>query len=368
MGGGGSISEVVEVNQCEEMDNMLKEEYGDDFATNREKFPLTSQTLGTLASTPCEDYFGYEDLVTEYCADVEHFTDQIGNGQTCVDKTDTSMRSRWCLLDDEGQEPGTRLKTNGKCSKNELKNMYHPTAVSYCQSNPGDDWCICYNIKNKVCDTNSSAAGCKYYEALEANRKYFGKEPEIEDPENPGKMIECNSAKHGPCPYSDGYKILKEYGHCRPRVCDRGYTPEGATSDCQPSYRICEKDLNINSMSDTNIIVDCNGELPPFVEPDWWGEESTIYDRCQVDLVEWFGKITGTKSKKQKFGTRKPGFIIDFNKSPLNKTPMTCLPTKFNWRSRNVRYLTYATGTSSCSSCSLCCLCLLLIMSSLKRR
>jgi hypothetical protein len=30
---------------------------------------------------------------------------------------------------------------------------------------------------------------------LEGNRKYFGKEPEIEDPDNPGEMIECDPKK-----------------------------------------------------------------------------------------------------------------------------------------------------------------------------
>jgi hypothetical protein len=366
MGGGGSVPPAVEIDQCEVMDDTLKEEYGDDFLTNREKFPITSQALGYLAATPCESYFGYEDLVREYCTNVDNYTEQIGNGQTCADKTDTSMRSRWCLMDDEGQEAGTRLKTNGKCSKEKLGNMYHSTATSHCQTNPDDDWCICYNIKNKVCDTNSSAAGCKYYENLEGNREYFGEEPEIEDPDNPGEMIACDSKKHGPCPYSDGYKILKQYAHCRPRVCDRGYIPESAISDCAPSYKICEKDVNIRSMSDSDIIVECNGELPPSALPDWWGDESTtIHDRCQVDLEEWFSKITGSKLKQPEFGTRKPGFIIDFNKAPLNKTPMTCLPTRFRWRDRNVRYLTY-TGTTSSSLC--CCCCLLLIMLSLKRR
>jgi hypothetical protein len=363
MGGGGSLTTTITVDQCDEMDKMLKEEYGDDFATNRETFPITSQALGMLAATPCESYFGYDDLVQEYCANVDNYTEQIGNGQTCADQTDTSMRSKWCLIDDEGQEAGTRLKTNGKCSKNKLGNMYHSTAASHCQRNPDDDWCICYNIKNNVCDTNSSAAGCKYYEALEENRKYFGEEPEIEDPDNPGEMIPCDSKKHGPCPYSDGYKILKEYGHCRPRVCDRGYIPENVISDCAPSYKICEKDVNIRSMSDGDIIVECNGELPPFVRT-WWDESTTINDRCQVDLEEWFSKITGSKLKQPEFGTRKPGFILDFNKAPLNKTPMTCLPTRFRWRDRNVRYLTYTGTTSS----SLCCCCLLLIMLSLKRR
>jgi hypothetical protein len=370
MGSRGSAP-TVEVDQCEEMDKALKEEYGDDYKTNREKFPLTAQALSMLASTPCESYFGYDALVREYCGDVNHFADQIGNGQTCADRTDTSMRSRWCLMEDEveeGQEEpeqGTRLKTNGKCSKTLLADKYDSTATAHCQRKPDDEWCVCYNVKNKVCDTNPSAAGCKYYETLEANRVYFGEEPEIENPDNPGEMIACDSKKHGPCPYSDGYKILKEYGHCRPRVCDRGYIPTNVTSDCASSHRICKKDLNINSMSNSDIIVECNGDLPPFVEPDWWGDESTtINDRCKIDVEEWFSKITGRELEQPEFGTRKPGFMLDFNKFPLSKTPMTCLPGRLKWRDRNTRYLAY-TGVSSVS---LCCCCILLILLSLKRR
>jgi len=241
-------------------------------------------------------------------------------------------------MDDQGQKAGTRLKTNVKCSKEKLGNMYHSTATSHCQTNPDDDWCICYNIKNKVCDTNSSAAGCKYYENLEGNRKHFGEEPEIEDPDNPGKMIACDPKKHGPCPYSDGYKILKQYAHCRPRVCDRGYIPESAISDCAPSYKICEKDINIQSMSNNDIVIECNG--PNFgTLPDWWDEGG--------DPDFW---------KKRR--------CPPFDKPPLNKLPITCFPKRFVWKNKNVRYLTY-TGVTSVS---LCCCCLLLIMLSLKRR
>lgn len=360
MGGGGSAP-TYEVNQCDVMEEQLRQEYGNDFRTNREKFPITSQALGYLAGTPCKDHFGYESLVTEYCGDVNNFTEQVGGGRTCADKTDTSMRSRWCLMDDEGQEAGTRLKTDGKCQQGKLGNRYHTTAASHCNSHPEDDWCRCYNIKTGVCETNPSAAGCNYYKDLETNRKYFGDEPKIENPKNPGEMIECSPSRHGSCPYSDGYKVLKEKGHCRPRICDRGYIPENVISDCEPSYRICEKDLNIRSMSDSDIVVACNGELGDFVEPEWWNDESEpINVRCVIEVGKWFNKFFGIKSEEPEFGVRNKGFEIDFNKPPFNKTPMTCLPRKPNWRDRNMRYLTYTTGGSSFSSC--CCLLLLIIL------
>jgi len=329
MGGGGS-SPPEEIDQCEVMDDQLKEEYGDDFLTNREALPLTSQTLGYLASTPCESYFGYENLVKEFCdASIENFDQQVGNGKTCADHVGTDKRSKWCLLEKD------RVPKDAKCSKSKLGDMYHATAVTWCQTYPEEDWCKCYNIKNNVCSSNPNASGCKYYTGLEQNRAYFGE---------------------------DGYNILKEKGHCRPKMCDRGYIPENVISDCEPSYRICDKDINIQSASDGNIIVACNADFDDFEEPEWWGDdsESAIDKRCRIDLKEWFNKVTDSKEP-----STKPGPIIDFNKFPLNKLPMTCLPGRLRWKDSNYRYLIYYTTTISSS---FCCLLLILIMSSLKRR
>jgi hypothetical protein len=326
-------------NQCIEMEKALKAEYGDDFLTNRTKFPITEESLGALASTPdCKAYFGYDALVTEFCGNVDNFVKQVGGGQTCANKTDLNMRSRWCLLDDVGSDRGTRLKTDAKCAKSQLRDKYESVATTFCQQNMNDKWCSCYNLKNKVCLTNPGAAGCGYYKILEDNRGAFGKEPQIQDSKKPGEMIECSADIHGPCPYSPGYTILKDNAHCRPRACDDGYIPENVKSDCQPSYNFCEKDINIQSMSNNDIVIDCNG--PNFGSlPDWWDEG---------------GDPDFFKEKR----------CPPFDKSPLNKLPITCFPKKFNWKNKNVRYLTYG-GTSSFS---LCCCCIMLILSSLKRR
>jgi len=338
MGGGGSAPPPVEVNQCDVMENQMKQEYGDDFRTNREKFPLTSEVLGFLAGTPCKDHFNYSSLVNEFCAEINNFDKQVGSGQQCADLVDRSVRSRWCLMSGEGQQDGERLKTDPKCTSSQLGDQYHPTATSYCQSHANDRWCACYNLKNKVCTNNPNAAGCGYYKQLEDNRAAFGQEPKIEDPKNPGEMIECSPSEHGSCPYSVGYTILKENAHCRPRSCDSGYIPENVKSDCAPSYNFCDKDLNIQSMTNNNIVVECNG--PNFgTLPDWWDEE---FDDSFFD------------------DDREP----PFDTFPLNKLPITRFPKKFDWKNRNVRYLTYG-GVGSVSSC---CCCMLLLLMLMRRR
>jgi hypothetical protein len=272
---------TLEIDQCKTMEDDMKEEYGEDFLTNREKFPLTSQTLTLLAGTTCKDYFGYSDLVNEYCSEIKNFPEQIGGGQTCADRVDNSVRSEWCLLDKE------RVKTDSKCNKEQLGTAYESMASKFCKKNPTDKWCSCYNLKNKVCFEDSTAIGCKYYKQLDDNKTYF----------------------------KDGYSILRENAHCRPNACKDGYVPENVTSDCKNSYEFCGKDMNIRSMTNNDIIVECNGSKPLEL-PEWWDSE---FDESFFDE------------------DREP----PFDKPPFNALPITRWPKRFRWKDKNVRYVTY---------------------------
>lgn len=295
---------TLEIDQCKTMEDDLKKEYGDDFLTNREKFPLTSQTLTHLGGTPCKSYFGYSDLVKEYCGDVKHFSDQIGGGQTCADRTDSSMRSKWCLLEKE------RLKTDSKCTKEQLGDTYDSTASEFCKKNPMDKWCTCYNFKNRVCFTDSTAVGCKYYKQLDDNKEHF----------------------------KDGYDILKDKAHCRPTACKDGYIPPNVTSDCENSYKICDQDMNIRSMTNNDIIIGCNASTPIEL-PEWWNEE---FDESFFDEQ------------------REP----PFDKPPFDSLPITRWPTRFRWKDKNVRYVTYGAITSIVSLF----MCILILRGMFKKR
>ena len=274
---------TIEVDQCETMEKGLKEEHGDDFLTNRDNFPITSQVLSMLAGTPCKSHFGYNDLVNEYCSDIKNFTEQVGGGQTCADRVDSSMRSNWCLEDIE------RLKTDSRCTKEKLGNAYDSMASTFCKRYVKDKWCTCYNLKNKVCSTVSDAAGCKYYKDLDANKEH----------------------------YKDGYTILTNNAHCRPTTCNDGYIPHNVTSDCKDTYKFCGTDMNIRSMSNNEILMACN-EGKPLELPEWWDDE---FDESFFDEDREF----------------------PFNKFPLKLLPITRWPTRFRWKDKNVRYVTYGT-------------------------
>jgi len=315
---------VTEIPQpCRDLDDSMKEEHGDDYRTNREKFPITSEVLSILVGVEngnCKSYFGYNDLISEFCGDISNFENPVGGGKTCKDfDTDGSKSKQFCLSKENTTDDEPRMRERRDiCNKTYLKGKYAETAEEFCRDYPKNGWCKCYNITNKVCDVSSwnmqNAAGCKeVIENLDANKRFF----------------------------KDGYDILRENARCRPRVCDdsnRAYVPQGALDSCQPRYRMCEKDLNIRALSNSDIVLKCNRGMTPSELPSWWS---------QVD--EWAEQ-----------DDREP----PFDTFPLNKLPITRFPKRFRWKDKNVRYLTYG----STASVSMCCLCMVLIFSALTRR
>jgi len=307
------------MGQCEDLDNQMKVDYGDDYLTNRSAFPLTSAALSTLSSFPgCKSYFNYDGLVTEFCGNSENLPSSVGGGKTCKDyDTDGSKAKAYCLAKEDPTDEEPRMRTSTSiCNSTYLKDKYAETAEQFCRDYPKNSWCKCYNITNGVCDVSSwnmqNAAGCKdFIENLDNNQVFF----------------------------KDGYDILRENAKCRPRVCDdstRTYVPQGALDSCQSSYNMCEKDLNIRSMSNSDIVLACNRGMSPSELPVWWDSTIANYKR------------------------RKP----PFDQYPWNKLPITQWPRKFRWGDPNVKYLTYAGGGSIIS----CCLCLIITLAVFTRR
>jgi hypothetical protein len=337
-----SVSQVpIEIDQCEETDRQMREEYGDDYLTNREKMPITAYGLQYIKSIGCESTFNWEGLADEFCQSLGNYTQQIGGGLTCEDRDRTNvLRSQWCLNQDGpeylttlatdttlGTEAENRMKSDSRCTKEKLTNKYDETWEKYCKAKPDDRHCICYNMKNNVCDTNPNAAGCDYYKVLEENKEAFSTREERAELEEGEEVA--------------SYNILKTKGHCRPRSCDSGYIPPDVKSDCEDTYPICGKDIDIRTHTNTQIAVKCNydpNRIRTF--PDWWTEErdTSFLDRALE---------------------RQP----PFDKFPLNRLPVTRFPKRFRWKDKNVRYLTYySSGSSLCL-----CIIVILIMSSLKR-
>ena len=285
--------------------------------------------LSGNAADPRIDMYGR--VVSKYCEDNENISKQIGGGLTCEDMG--ANRETWCSV-------GERIKTEASCTKTLIgEDAYHRIGSTYCQANPGDEWCICYNLSQGVCITDMEAAGCKHaYGVLDENKDALGPAIQISRAqEDVDKGVEGAEEELARLEAQSGYPILRDNVHCRPDACERGYLPKNVKGSCAASYRICDKDIDIRNVSNSDVVVECNSGIP-FKLPSWWN-----------DIIEYTRK-------------RKP----PYDRFPLNKTPMTHWPKKFRWRSKNVKYHVYSASGVSGMSC-LCCILLLLIMGMSKK-
>ena len=281
---------------------------------------VTQPLLAGLSASECKDAFQFDQLANDFCkVDANNFKSALGPpGDTCSNRdNNNTLRLRYCKLED-------KIKGDGECTKTKLgEDKYHEAAKAYCDANPTAQWCKCYNVLNKVCETNMNAYGCE---------KAYG-----ELDEKKGDLGLCDENYKFDCVDEDdttqgviGYKILKDVRHCRPGVCNDGYIPKDSTKGCEKSYFICDNNLDVRTMTDSEIVIKCNYGRDK--TPDWMDEPGR-----------------GGSTAAERLRRRSP----PFNKPPWNKLPITRWPRKFRWRDPNVRYITQY-SVSSLSSCIMC--------------
>jgi hypothetical protein len=267
----------------------------------------------------------WDELSTQFCNEPENVKKNMG--EPCLSRVrGADQVKNYCVVDD-------RMQKDYLCSRENLGEHYDEAAQEFCNANPKNKWCSCYNVKAKVCDTNMEAAGCEFIKFLEDNQNIFG--PRIE------KMVPGENPGDPPVVGYDppiGYNILRDNAHCTKQMCNDGYIPTGFDSDCKKSYRFCKRDINIKTSSANDIAILCNIDMTPIILPDWWG--------------------------KDKGFERKP----PFDRFPLNRLPITEWPEKFDMKNRDAKNIVYYGSSGAVVLCLICIIMLFALMTALKTR
>ena len=113
---------------------------------------------------------------------------------------------------------------------------YNSVAETYCKTAAGraDPFCTCYNVVNGVCDRHGSAAGC-------------AKKKQTFD-----KLVAATPA--------DQRNVWSGMESCFGRVCTGAgkYIPPNTNQNCNKSVNVCIQDIDIGSMTDSNIQAKCD--------------------------------------------------------------------------------------------------------------
>ena len=129
---------------------------------------------------------------------------------------------------------GDRIETTGECSRDNLQNFYDELTEAYCKGvGKSQAWCSCYNVTNKVCDTDPVAAGCS-----DKKQTY-------------DKLVEAT-----PENYKESWSGMEP---CFGGVCvGNKYLPSGYNTNCNRSVQICVQDFDIQGIADSTINATCD--------------------------------------------------------------------------------------------------------------
>jgi len=219
----------------------------------------------------CTTYLCY-DIETKrhnFCSDPENWLKNPGGG-TCQERdTGKTYGKAYCAV-------GDRIKTSGSCTYEWLGDIYHELAETYCKTADGqpDPWCSCYNVINKVCDTNLSAAGC-----LDKAISF--------DPLYEATPEEFKTAWDGlePC-----------YGG----VCQGNkYIVPNANQNCNKPIKICKQELDAQNINESSVEMVCN--LGGYTRPIGDGSREVVFQE---------GSLQDTLDKN--FRSKLPFGIGDF--------------------------------------------------------
>jgi hypothetical protein len=166
-------------------------------------------------------------LKDTFCSDSENITKDPGGG-TCLEfDSAKTIAKDYC-------SKNNRMATSAVCTKENLGNFYDQLAENYCKTiDPADDWCSCYNVINKVCDTNNSAAGC-----FDKARTY-------------DSLVEAT-----PEEFKTAWAGLEG---CYGGVCQGNkYIVPNANQNCNKPINICKQELDAQNISESSVDMVCN--------------------------------------------------------------------------------------------------------------
>jgi len=221
-------------------------------------YPKTASALKTLHGAEKKSNMAamHTSLAGTFCADSNKVFESPG-GQTCLERsTGAALAKTYCQV-------GSNIKSDPNCTvENMGQTNYDAVAKAYCKTPTGraDTFCKCYNITNGVCDAHPTAAGCAKKKAT------FD------------KLVAATP--------SDQQDVWSGMEACFGRVCTGTgvFIPPNANQNCDKSVNVCIQDIDIGSMTDSNITPVCDiksGDGSPSVS-----EPSAAQDSAKSELDE----------------------------------------------------------------------------------
>jgi hypothetical protein len=171
----------------------------------------------------------FNNIYDKFCNNTDNAFTSPG-GQSCLERsTGIAIAKTYC-------SEGDNIKSDANCTKENLsKANYDSIAAAYCEANPNDSFCSCYNVVNDKCanDSITGVAGCDH-----ASGKAY-----------------VNNRNATP---SDQKSLWDGQRKCG-SVCTGAdkYIPDNNQAGCKTTIQICSQTFNVDNMSNSDINASC---------------------------------------------------------------------------------------------------------------
>lgn len=169
----------------------------------------------------------FNNIYDKFCNNSDNAFTKPG-GQLCIERsTGIAIAKTYC-------SEGDNIKSDANCTKESLnKANYDSLAAAYCESNPNDSFCSCYNVVKDKCadDSITGVAGCS----------------------DTAEYVKLRKAT------PDDFKSVWNGQRKCGSICTGGnkYIPDNNQAGCKTTIQICKQDINVGSMSESDINASC---------------------------------------------------------------------------------------------------------------
>ena len=168
-------------------------------------------------------------LADTFCSDSNKVFESPG-GQSCLERsTGQALAKQYC-------EVGSRIHSDTNCTKENMGEAnYDIVAEAYCEANPNESFCSCYNVVENKCadDSTTGPAGC----------------------DHPSGQAYVNNRNATPIDQRDQWDGQRKCGS----ICTGAgkYLPDNNQAGCKTTIQICSQNFNVDSMSNSDITASC---------------------------------------------------------------------------------------------------------------
>ena len=194
-------------------------------------------------------YIIWQEAASKYCEIPGNAYKKIKGDTTCKQQfKDKNLAVKYC------ETGGNIAKDQKNCTvENLTPSVYDKIAKTFCKANASNKWCGCYNIINRVCDSDPNAAGCLTWVQKKAILKSSGQDVSVYDSKPQCAAPVCTGSEVFTPATGDSMTCNQKYNICTQNIKQGVAKNSPTNASCNLSHSE-QKEADKNGASDPSKV------------------------------------------------------------------------------------------------------------------